>query len=235
MVHEEFDRVAAKVAKSLGDTTRRAILIAVSESPEPLAVADVAEMFGIHQTVARHHLNLLVNEGFVATSTATEPLTVGRPAKRYQAGTREIHLDFPPRNQGLLVEILTHLVETAGPDDKGEVAYRFGRDYGEEIAAELGNSKGGLDGAIATVAEAMRGIGFAARAGTDAGQLLTSHCPFGAYALDHPEVVCSFDRGVVAGMMGTLHCQSNVEVVPHTDLEEVCVTSISPQPQTDIT
>jgi len=234
MVHREFDKVATSVAKSLGDATRRAILIAIRESTDPLTVSDVAEKFGIHRTVARHHLDLLANEGFVATSTATEPRTVGRPAKHYQAGTREIHLDYPPRNQGLLVELLTHLVETAGPNDKEEVAYRFGQDYGEELAAELGDSKAELDRAITTVADAMRGIGFAARAETDAGQLLTSHCPFGAYALDHPEVVCSFDRGIVAGMMGALHCQSHVEVVPHGGLDGVCVTNISPQTPKDL-
>ncbi|MEE9298267.1 MAG: helix-turn-helix domain-containing protein [Acidimicrobiia bacterium] len=232
-VYEEFDRVAAGVVKSLGDATRRAILIAIKESTEPLAVSDVAEMFGIHRTVARHHLNLLAGEDFVTTSTATKPRTVGRPAKRYQAGTREVHLDYPPRNLGLLVELLTHLVETVGPTDRAEVAYRFGHDYGEELAAELGDSiAGGLDGAITTVADAMRGIGFGARAETHAGQLLTSHCPFGAYALDHPEVVCSFDRGIVAGLMGSIHRQSQVEIDPHKNLEEVCVTSISPQLQT---
>lgn len=231
-VYEEFDKVAAGVVKSLGDATRRAILIAVKESTEPLAASDVAEMFGIHRTVARHHLNLLAGEGFITTSTAAKPRTVGRPAKRYQAGTREIHLDYPPRNLSLLIELLTHLVETVGPTDKAEVAYRFGQDYGKELAAELGDSiTGGLDGAITTVADTMRGIGFAARAETHAGQLLTSHCPFGAYALDHPEVVCSFDRGIVAGLMGTIHCQSQVEIDPHKNLEEVCVTSISPHPQ----
>ena len=233
-MHEDFDKTAASVAKSLGDATRRAILIAIRESTEPLAVSDVAEMFYIHRTVARHHLNLLASEGFVETSTATEPRAVGRPAKQYQAGTREIHLDYPPRNQSLLVELLTHLVETAGPNDQGEVAYRFGQNYGEELAAELGDSEGGLDGAIKTVADTMGGIGFGARAEAGVGQLLTSHCPFGAYALDHPEIVCSFDRGIVAGMMGTIHCQSQVEVVPHKDLSGVCVTSISPQTQTNI-
>lgn len=234
-MHEEFDRVAGEVAKSFGDPTRRAILIAIRESSEPLAASDISDMFGIHRTVARHHLNLLAAEGFVTSAAATDPRPVGRPAKRYRAGTRELHLDYPPRNSNLLVELLTHVVETAGPDDKGEVAYRFGQNYGQELAAELGESTaGGFDGAIITVADIMRGIGFGARAENDAGQLLTSHCPFGAYALDHPEVVCSFDRGMVAGLMGTIHCQSDVEIAPHHNLEEVCITSISPQLQTDI-
>ena len=231
-VHEDFDRAAAGVVRSIGDATRRAILIAIKESTEPLAASDVAEMFGIHRTVARHHLNLLATEGFITTSAAAKPRTVGRPAKRYQASTREIHLDYPPRNLSLLVELLTHLVETVGPNDRGEVAYRFGQNYGEELAAELGDSiAGGLDGAITTVADTMTGIGFAARAKTHTGQLLTSHCPFGAYALDHPEVACSFDRGIVAGLMGTIHCPSQVEIDPHKNLEEVCVTSINPRPQ----
>lgn len=235
LVHEEFDSVAAEVVKSFGDSTRRAILIAIRESTEPLTVSDVAEMFGIHQTVARHHLNLLVGEGFVATSTATEPRTVGRPAKRYQAGTREIHLDYPPRNLGLLAELLTHLVETVGPTDIAEVAYRLGQDHGEKLAAELVDSATrGLDGAMTTVADIMSGIGFGTRAETHPTQLLTSHCPFGAYALDHPEVACSFDRGIVTGLMGTIHCPSHVEVVAHEDLEEVCVTNVSPQLQTGI-
>ena len=234
-MHEEFDRAAVEVTKSLGDATRRAILIAIRESVEPLTVSDVAKRFGIHRTVARHHLNLLADVGLVTTGTAREPPTVGRPAKCYQAGTREIHLDYPPRNLSLLVELLTHLVESVRPTDVGELAYRLGQNYGEELAAKSADfAKPGLDGAITTVADIMSDLGFGTRAETHGTQLLTSHCPFGAYALDHPEVTCSFDRGIVAGLMGTIHCQSDVEVDPRKDLKGVCITSIRPLPQTDI-
>jgi len=38
----------------------------------------------------------------------------------------------------------------------------------------------------------------------DGQRLLTSRCPFGTAAADHPDVVCSLDRGVVSGLFGEL-------------------------------
>jgi predicted ArsR family transcriptional regulator len=70
----------------------------------------------------------------------------------------------------------------------------------------------------------MGGVGF--DISIDGSRLLTSHCPFGQAATDHPEVICSLDRGMVAGIMGVLHEDCKPVLIPHTDLDDDCVTEV---------
>ena len=46
------------------------------------------------------------------------------------------------------------------------------------------------------------------------------------YATAHPEVICSLDRGIVAGMFGALSFNCDPVVIPHKALEDDCVTRV---------
>ena len=62
-------------------------------------------------------------------------------------------------------------------------------------------------------------------ADADTRQLLTSHCPFGDTAANHPEIVCKIDQGIVSGMLETVSSKP-VVVHPHEQPDEVCVTDL---------
>lgn len=137
------DQSATRTAKVLSLPTRAAILSMLLRSGEK-TVKEVAEAFKIHPNVARSHLDLMVEAGFLATETRRR--AKGRPAKVYftwegeAQSLEEAGVDVPTerkqeeRNQ-LEVELrilerivadasaqltrIRELVEERRPDDQG--------------------------------------------------------------------------------------------------------------------
>jgi predicted ArsR family transcriptional regulator len=219
------------LTSALGDPTRRAIYIAVRESAEPLTTSHVAELFGIHPNVARHHLDRLADDGYVRVSHRrpagkTGP-GAGRPAKCYEASNKEVSVHFAPRRFEMLVEMLIRVLDEVAPENIGQVAESVGRAYGAELAAEIGvPDQPGYDGAVQAVARAMTGLGFTSDPDLAGQRLLTTNCPFAEAATSHPEVICSLDRGIVTGLFGALSYDCQPVLIPHKHLEDDCVTRV---------
>ncbi|HEY7874860.1 MAG TPA: helix-turn-helix domain-containing protein [Actinomycetota bacterium] len=74
------DDTATRTAKVLSLPTRAAILSTLLKTG-PKTVKEIADAFAIHPNVARAHLDLMVEAGFL--STETQRRTKGRPAKVY--------------------------------------------------------------------------------------------------------------------------------------------------------
>jgi len=74
------DDQSVKAAKALALPTRSAILAHLLTSG-PLTAKEVADEFSLHANVARAHLDLLVEAGFLATGVRRK--RKGRPAKVY--------------------------------------------------------------------------------------------------------------------------------------------------------
>lgn len=74
------DDAATRTAKVLSLPTRAAILSLLLRSGAK-TVKEIADVFSIHPNVARAHLDLMVEAGFLATETRRR--TKGRPAKVY--------------------------------------------------------------------------------------------------------------------------------------------------------
>ncbi|MGH2749305.1 MAG: helix-turn-helix domain-containing protein [Actinomycetota bacterium] len=74
------DDAATRTAKVLSLPTRAAILAMLLRSG-PKTVKDIADSFKIHPNVARAHLDLMVDAGFLMTETRRR--NKGRPAKVY--------------------------------------------------------------------------------------------------------------------------------------------------------
>ncbi|MDQ3941382.1 MAG: helix-turn-helix domain-containing protein [Actinomycetota bacterium] len=74
------DDAATRTAKVLSLPTRAAILALLLRSGAK-TVKEIADHFKIHPNVARAHLDLMVEAGFLATETRRR--TKGRPAKVY--------------------------------------------------------------------------------------------------------------------------------------------------------
>ncbi len=229
---QQFDRSVGDVAASLGDPTRRGIYMSVRESAEPVTATQIAELFGIHPNVARHHLDRLAGDGYLRVtrkrrSGSTGPVA-GRPAKCYEATSKEIAIQYPPRRHQLLSELLARVIERVAPEEGPRIAEEVGLEYGRELAAEIGlPEESGFDAAVGAVARAMMGVGFEMQAQPTDRQLLTSHCPFGKTAADHPELVCKLDQGIVRGLMETLHpSETPIVVTPHDNPADHCITQL---------
>lgn len=224
-----LDERIGDITSALGDPTRRAVYIAVREAAEPLTSTDVADLFDIHPNVARHHLDKLANDGYLEVDRRRQSGRsgpgAGRPAKCYSPSGKGIDLHFPSRRHDLLVELLVRIVERSGGSDAARVAEDVGREYGEELASEIGSpADAAYETAVTAIAKAMTGLGFEMSADPGAGRLLTSSCPFGGAAAQHPEVVCSLDRGIVSGLFAGM--SRPCEPVLHPDPHEACVTEV---------
>lgn len=226
-----LDERIADLTSALGDPTRRAIYVAARESPDPMTTSRVAELFEIHPNVARHHLDKLAADGWLVVSQRrpsgkTGP-GAGRPAKTYEASKREVSIHFSPRRYELLVDLLMRVLARVAPGDVSSIAQEVGSEYGRELAGEIGApDDAGYAEAVQAVAVAMTGLGFSMDPDVEGQQLLTSHCPFGEAASDHPDVVCSLDRGIVTGLLGGLGTGCNPVLIPHQRPDDDCVTRV---------
>lgn len=217
------------LTSSLGDPTRRAIYITVRESAEPMTTSMIANLFDLHPNVARHHLDRLADDGYLRVGAAKSGKGpgAGRPAKSYEATEKEVSVHFAPQRFEMLVELLMRVLDEVSANDLSRVAEDIGREYGREIAAEIGaQEETGYDEAVTSVARAMTGLGFAVDPDVSGQQLLTSHCPFGEAATNHPEVICSLDRGIVSGLFGALSVPCEPVLIPHSRLQDDCVTKV---------
>lgn len=227
----QLERSIGDLTAALGDPTRRAIYITVRQSADPVTANHVSELFSLHPNVARHHLDRLAADGYLEVThkrpNGRSGPGAGRPAKCYQATAKQVELHIPGRRYDLLVELLVRVLDRISPNSVGAVAEQVGREYGEELATAIGGpGDGGYAEAVEAVARAMTGLGFAIDPDIAGERLLTTHCPFGEVATGHPEVVCSLDRGIVAGLMGAHRQACSPVVRPHKDLADDCVTEV---------
>jgi predicted ArsR family transcriptional regulator len=225
-----LDATLGDLAAILGDPTRRGIYLAVRESAGTTTAPRLAEEFGIHPNVARHHLERLLSEGYVeetAAPTTGEPHP-GRPPRHYRATGKEIAVSYPPRRFDLLAELLVRVIEQLDTDVAPQIAEEVGVRFGTELAGTLGLA-GDRDpeAALRTVSGALETIGFGVAPGPADRSLLTSHCPFGQTAADHPEIVCRIDQGIVRGLMAAAAgSTARVVVGPHEGPDDACVTAV---------
>lgn len=229
---QTFDAQLGDLASSLGDATRRGIYIATREAPQAVTASQIAEIFRIHPNVARHHLDRLVEDGYLQVIERRRPGQggpgAGRPAKCYATTTKEVAVQYPPRRYDLLSELLVRVLERISPERAAEVAVEVGRDYGRQLAAEIGlPEEAGFTAAVHAVAKAMMGVGFGISFDDANRQLVTSFCPFGDTAANHPAVACKLDQGLVSGLMEAAHQTGTPVVIPHRRPEEDCVTEVS--------
>jgi len=203
---ERFSAEVGALTAAFGDPTRRSIFLHVTEHPS-CSVRDVAEAFGIHTNVARHHLERLVAGGHLEIAIPRNHGNTGRPAKRYSVSATDHSLEITTRLDDLLVALLKGALTALGPEQAENLAQDIGEEYGRDLATKMSPADGtrSVSAAMQAIAATLTAHGFAAHAEeVDGGtSVVSDHCPFGTAALEFP-VLCAVDRGMINGMLSGL-------------------------------
>jgi predicted ArsR family transcriptional regulator len=168
---------------------------------------EVATTFSLHPNVARHHLQRLVDGGYLRVETGRNAAGAGRPSKRYFCVEDELTLGLMQRRDDLLMRLLGEAMRRLGPEEAEEMAAVVGEEYGRSLAARMTPSEGQrtVRAAMHVVADTLTAHGFAAHAEDrgDKTAVVAEHCPFGEASTTNP-VLCAVDRGMVKGLLAGL-------------------------------
>ncbi|GAC1422547.1 MAG: helix-turn-helix domain-containing protein [Actinomycetota bacterium] len=200
----------ARVARALSAPTRAAILDRL-RSDGAATAKEVAERSGVHPNVARGHLDLLVDAGLASHTWRRNPAG-GRPAKAYEAVP--VHME---EGTTLVAEMLASLIEATGA--AVEPARRIAEATGERLGRRVrpGSEPLSFEEQIPLLLKALSEVSGAVRIserGEDWVEFEDLDCPFKGIAAAHPELACSLDKSLKAGVMTALGAQNVVvEVV----------------------
>jgi predicted ArsR family transcriptional regulator len=190
----------------------------------------VATTFSLHPNVARHHLQRLVDGGYLRVETDRRSAGAGRPSKQFFCVEEELTIGVVQRRDDLLMRLLAEAMQRLGPEEAETMAAHVGEEYGRSLAARMTPTEGQrtIRAAMHVVADTLTAHGFAAHAEQRDGALriISQHCPFGDTAIEHP-VICAVDRGMVRGMLEALYGNTT----PNTEAslamgDRVCVTAV---------
>jgi len=232
-----FTSTVSAITSAFGDPTRRGIYLFARDSEVGVTATQVAERFGVHPNVARHHLDKLAAGGYLEVAVERPSgAGAGRPSKHYRvpADARSDALtDVPVRSDDLVLSLLGKALELLPRAQAEVMAEAVGQEYGRAMAqgltgADLAAGQRSLRSAMQAVADALSAHGFAAHADQRNNQLriINHHCPFGDVAIEHP-VICAVDRGMVKGMLSALYGDTDVSTlqsIPQGDT--FCATSV---------
>jgi len=227
---EEFSSAVAAITSAFGDPSRRQIYLFARESEVGVTASEVAEKFGLHANVARHHLDKLAAGGYLEVHTGRAGGGAGRPSKRYAAANAGRPVEFPLRRDDLVLSLLARSLDLLPRDVAEEMAEQVGVEYGKVMAASLapdGDTQRSFRAALHAVADALTAYGFAAHAEGrgETLRIVSDHCPF-AGSVASP-VICAVDRGMVKGMLATLYGDTSPETASSRALgDDTCITAV---------
>jgi predicted ArsR family transcriptional regulator len=211
-----FTATVSAITNAFGDPTRRGIYLFAREHEGGVTASHVAEKFGLHPNVARHHLDRLAAGGYLEVAVErAEGAGAGRPSKHYRC-VANVSIEVPVRADDLVLSLLGKALALLPREQAEAMAEQVGQEYGEAMAAGLSGAdmavgQRSLRSAMQAVADALTAHGFASHADQHNNQLriVNNHCPFGDVAIEHP-VICAVDRGMVKGMLGALCGETDV-------------------------
>lgn len=229
-----FTATVSAITNAFGDPTRRSIYLFARADSTGVTAATVADRFGLHPNVARHHLDKLAAGGYLEVAVErAEGAGAGRPSKRYRSVADSADIQVPVRSDDLVLSLLGKALALLPADAAELMAEDVGREYGAAMALGLTGSdvaagQRSLRSAMQAVADALTAHGFAAHTDQRNNQLriINNHCPFGDVAIEHP-VICAVDRGMVKGMLGALYGDADVSTLASLPAGDTfCATAV---------
>lgn len=187
------------LASAIQDPTRRRILLALVNDGTARTVDEVAEVVGVHRTVAFGHLERLAALGHLEKRQRRGRR--GKPASLYSIRTPLLSLSYPVRQFRLLSGLLG-----AGLAELGERGRSVARDRGRRFGASLAR------GPARTIVAALRPLDQAGMDYTiDGDDVSTSGCVFREACDEARDVICTLHAGVLEGALGAAGIEMDVE------------------------
>lgn len=208
---------------------RRAVMRLLRASPDPMSIAGIAAVLGVHPNTVRFHLDGLVADGQVE-HVELERKGPGRPPLMFRA-VRQMDRGGP-RHYRLLAEILAAAFADEG--DPGPKALAAGRAWGQQMDAELHPlpaDADGAEGAIAHLIDMLDELGFAPERRVSNGkqQVGLRHCPFLELAENSSSVVCPVHLGLMQGVMETWGAPVSVDRLDPFVEPDLCLAHLTLQ------
>ena len=219
-----------RLARALGDPTRRRVFFVVREAGGALSKDEVAEAVGIERRLAGFHLDKLVEQGFLEAEYCRRERGgpgAGRPPKLYRLAETEAAVTLPERHYDLLAELLLRAMSEPGASP-AEQLERVGFEFGRSLAAEqnAGGSPFTPTQAIAEVVRLLTRYGFAATSDGTAS-IKACSCPFEEMAFRDPERVCGLDRSIWRGILSVYAPGATIgEMKARAEGDEACVAEV---------
>ncbi|MDI6911606.1 helix-turn-helix domain-containing protein [Nocardioides sp.] len=176
--------------------SRRAILEHLRDQPQPLTLAALVRITGLHPNTVREHLDALVRRGLVRRIDG-RPQGRGRPAHLFE------HVDHGHGEYARLAVALADALALSSSDPTGHAA-AVGEEWGRELARKRRARTGAAGGARVEVVGELDDLGFAPRQGADDSEVLLTRCPLLEAAHRAPGVVCGIHLGIIRGMLDEL-------------------------------
>jgi predicted ArsR family transcriptional regulator len=190
---------------AIGRRELRAALLYVRGSRVPVTADDAAAALGVHRSVARGRLELLLRAGllerrFARLSGRTGP-GAGRPAKLYTAAPESEALELPARR---FPQLVARLVDEIPAEGRELALRRAGEAYGRDLARAAGLRRTArLEVGLERVCAAVRSLGFQAaldRIEDGTAVITTPTCPLRPLVAARLETAL-VDRGMWAGLV----------------------------------
>ncbi|OBI27900.1 transcriptional regulator [Mycobacterium sp. E1386] len=216
---------------SIGESAsrRREVLRVLRASPDPMSIAAIADVLGVHPNTVRFHLDSLVGDGQVE-HVELDRKGPGRPPLMFRA-VRQMDRGGT-RHYRLLAEILA--VAFAGERDAGAKAQAAGRAWGRKLDASLEAvppEPASADDAIDHLVNMLDELGFAPerRAADGEQQVGLRHCPFLELAENRTAVVCPVHLGLMQGAMEAWGAPVSVDRLEAFVEPDLCVAHLAPR------
>ncbi|HET7355651.1 MAG TPA: helix-turn-helix domain-containing protein [Nocardioidaceae bacterium] len=197
----------------LDSPVRRRLYSHVASSDSPVSRDEAASAAGISRTLAAYHLDRLVEAGLLRASYVRPAGRggpgAGRPAKYFTRTDAEVAVSVPPRNYGLLAEVLAAAVAADGSGSLPAQVAAAARNAGR-AAADSGDVEPDL---LALLQQ----CGYQP-AYTEDGNLELRNCPFHRIAQQHKELVCGANEQLLRGLLdGAGHPDARIRLDPRAD------------------
>lgn len=203
---------------SLDDPVRQRLYQYIAACDDPVVRDDAAAAAGISRTLAAYHLDKLAEAGILSVSYARPAGRsgpgAGRPAKRYERTRHELSVTVPPRNYGLLADLLVTAMDANHDGAVRTAVWSAARRAGRISGAQHG------------ILEALREHGYEP-AFTGDGDIELRNCPFERLAREHTETVCGLNLQLVQGMLEGIDAPPQRAVLTPCE-RRCCVTVRAP-------
>lgn len=166
--------------------------------PEPISIADLAVVTGLHANTLREHLDALTAAGLVRRERSPAARR-GRPAWLYSA-VPDDELPTGVAEYAGLASALVEVIEKTSTTPRKD-AIEAGRRWGRRLAGDGGPGSGGEADARRRVVRLLDGLGFAPQPDARHAVARLTRCPLLEAANRSPEIVCGVHLGIVRGAL----------------------------------